>query len=390
MGNLSRRRFLRAGADCAVIGSSAVLLSPTGSPAQVDGTAAPVHFLHDGVGLSPVEYAELLVKLAHSGNASNDTYLSGAVVERLEKRFAEVLGKERAVFVPTGTLANHLAIRNLARGKSRVLVQAESHIYRDSLDCVQSLSSVNLVPLAEGQATFTLTQVEDACKRATDGPFPVPVGAISIESPVRRTRGQVFDYTEMKRITGYARERAIGLHLDGARLFIASAYTGVAPIEYAGLFDTVYISLYKYFNAATGAILAGSRDLIERVAHDRKLFGSGLYQGWPYAAMALHHLDGFRDRFQSAVDVSKSLFASLGKHPRFRIDALPQGTNIFKFEVEHPDLDQYQAALKRHGILVRKPEQGPDFRGFWLTVNESLNRRPVEGLVAAFIRSLAE
>ena len=125
---------------------------------------------------------------------------------------------------------------------------------------------------------------------------------------MRRKLGEAFDYEEMKRIAAFARRHDIKLHLDWARLFLASAYTGVAPADYAALFDTVYVSLYKYFNAGTGAVLAGPRGVIEQVAHARKVFGGGLYQAWPYAAVALHFLDGFRERYEKAVATGKALF----------------------------------------------------------------------------------
>src|SRR5262249_3796316 len=141
MSHFNRRGFLRAGAAGAVLGSSPSLL-----PSALAGTDAgdlpnqAVHFLADGLMLTPLDYAQLRLDLAKAGKAKGDHCLSGGAVEELETRFAQALGKERAVFVPTGTLANHLAIRCQADGTSRALVQAESHIYNDSLDCVPTLS----------------------------------------------------------------------------------------------------------------------------------------------------------------------------------------------------------------------------------------------------------
>src|SRR5262249_8435806 len=154
---------------------------------------------------------------------------------------------------------------------------------------VPVLSHLNLVPLGAGRATFTVGEVEEAYRRATSGPVPLQGGAIAIECPGRREIGEGFDYQEMKRGCALARQHDIKMHLDGARLFLASGFTGVTPADYAALFDTVYISLYKYFNAGTGAILAGSAEVIAKVARERKLFGAGLYHAWPYAAVALHY-----------------------------------------------------------------------------------------------------
>src|SRR3954447_22646150 len=122
----------------------------------IDGRGDPVvHFRSDGLGLSPAAYARLLAEIAESGGIAEDEYSRGGVVAELEARIAALLGKEAAIFLPTGTLANHLALRLLARNGRRVLVQAESHLYNDEGDCAQQLSGLTLVPLASGHAGFT-------------------------------------------------------------------------------------------------------------------------------------------------------------------------------------------------------------------------------------------
>jgi threonine aldolase len=221
---------------------------------------------------------------------------------------ATLLGKERALFLPTGTLANHLAVRVLAGDSRKALVQAESHLYRDEGDCAQLLSGLNLVALGPGRASLTADEVAKAVDEAAGPPYPAPVGAISIESPVRRTDGQVFDFEEMKKVCAYALGKHIGTHLDGARLFLASGYTGISPAQYAALFDTVYISMYKYFNAPFGAVLSGPASLIAKVEPLRHQFGSLIYQGWESAAVALHHFDGFSERYRSAVRTGEKHF----------------------------------------------------------------------------------
>jgi threonine aldolase len=274
-----------------------------------------VHFRSDGLALSPAAYARLLARLAEKRSIAADEFSRGGVVEELEERMAALLGKEMAIFLASGTLANHLALRLLATRGHRVLVQRESHVYNDTGDCAQELSGLTLIPLAPQQATFTLADVEGEIVRLPEARVATPVGVISIESPVRRLQGEVFDFAEMQRIAAFARERRIGLHLDGARIFLASAYTGITPATYAALFDTVYVSLYKYFNAAAGAVLAGPRPLIDDLFHQRRMFGGSLRQAWPYAAVALHYLDGFDGRFERAVAAAETLFRALSRHP---------------------------------------------------------------------------
>src|SRR5438045_6265864 len=120
----------------------------------------------------------------------------------------------------------------------------------------------------------------------------------------------------------------MGLKLDGARLLIESVYTGIAPADYAARFDTVYVSLYKYLNAAAGAVLAGPRALLDGLFHQRRMFGGGLPHVWPYAAVALHYLDGFSERFAAAAAASETLLAALLDHPHVAVTRPPAGTNV--------------------------------------------------------------
>src|SRR4029077_6431702 len=194
-----------------------------------------------------------------------------------------VLGKERAIFFPTGTLANHMAVRALAGGSSRVIVQEESHFYQDEGDCAQTLSALTLIPLAPGRATFSADDVQVVIIQTKAGRVVSRLSVIAIESPVRRKQGERFDPGELKKIIALARREGSRLHLDCPRLFLQAAYTGENVADYARPFDTVYVSLYKYFNAASGAILAGPRELLDGMYHARRMFGGGLNQVWPFA-----------------------------------------------------------------------------------------------------------
>ena len=108
-------------------------------------------------------------------------------------------------------------------------------------------------------------------------------------------------------------------------MFLQSAYTGTAVAEYARPFDTVYVSLYKYFNAVSGAILAGPRPLLDDMYHTRRMFGAGLSGVWPFAAVALHHVPGFVDRFRDAVAVSESFIGQLTRHGAFSVERMLGG-----------------------------------------------------------------
>ena len=391
--SIDRRRFLEVGALGVGYGLAGV--SPRSAYAQAapdtpSGTVASaadggnVRMSGDGLGLTPEEQARLWSALAAEGGIVRDSYSNGGAVERLENAFAELLGKERAVFMPTGTLANHLAVRALAGGDGRAIVQGDSHLYNDSGDCVQTLSGITLIPLGVGRPDFTLEEVEATLERTAGGRVRTPVRVISIETPVRRHFGATFDRRELDRIAALARREGIHLHLDGARIFLQAAYEDRAVAEYAAPFDTVYVSLYKYFNAPSGAILAGPRALLDGIYHTRRMFGAGLPAAWPFTAIAHHYLPGFIDRYRQAVDVSESWMERLARSDVFSFERVPKGTNLSWLRVKTGDVGAFRRRLRARGVALGAPRDGRMLVG----VNETWNRRSADELAEAFVSAL--
>lgn len=378
MNALSRRTFLSLSA----LGAAVPALDAIARPAAVERAAPPpVDFTGDGIPLAPSEWAALLARLAAApGAVETDEYSRGGAVAALEAWFARALGKETAVFVPSGTLANHLAVRALAGTRGRALVQADSHFYNDSGDCAQQLSRLNLVPLAHGRATIAADEVRAELERAAGGRVATQVGAISIESPVRRLHGATADLDEIARVATLARSAQLGLHLDGARLFVWAAYSGRTPAQLAAAFDTVYVSLWKCFNSGGGAILAGSKALLDELYQARRMFGGALWNAWPYAAVARHYAEGYLERLTDAVKVSEALIAALGADDRFRIERVPAGTSLFRIRASGIAPVAFRTALGARGVNVAPP----DGDGFWLKVNETLHGRDPAALADAF------
>ena len=369
----------------AVVGAQATA-SPAGPANQrsADADERTVRLSGDGLGLTLLQYSRLLARLAEERRIGSDSYSIGGVVEELETEFARLLGKERAVFMPTGTLANSIAVRTLAGGPSRVIVQQESHLYLDEGDCAQTLSNLNLVPLAAGRATFTADDVQHVIEDARTGRVASRVSVISIETPVRRRQGERFDPAELQKIVAIARRDGIRLHLDGARLFLQVAFTGEDIAETVRPFDTVYISLYKYFNAASGAILAGPRAMLDDMYHVRRMFGGGLNHVWPFAAVALHYLNGFGERYSRAVRLSQDLMAGLRRHGGFTIEPVAMGTNLFRLKVQTKDAAAFRKRLAADGVLL----SGPQGDTFLIGINETLNRTTAADLTEMFTRAL--
>jgi len=374
--------------DFIALGSTLAALSPARAGdrnslhSEVESNR--VDFIHDGKQLSPREYASLLMQLAESDKIKPDYYSNGGVVEELENKFASLLGKESAVFMPTGTLANHVAVRRLADKNRKIIVQEQSHFYNDSGDCAQTLSGLNLIPLGPGGVDFGLTEVEKIIDQAKKARVDTRLGVIAIETPVRRQSDRMFDENKLKTITDFARTNGIKTHLDGARIFIQALHSDKTPAHYGAMVDTIYTSLWKCFNAPSGAILAGSKEFTNGLFHERRMFGGSLPAAWPLAAIALYYADGFLEEYRSAWVKSNQFIEILKKQERLKPVFFEKGTHIIQLNVVHNNLSRF-----RESLLKKQIELGePNALGFLLRINPTMNRQTPEYLASSFVEAL--
>lgn len=388
MSSLPRRTFLAAGAASTLMPASAA--SASAAKAYLDPSGdRHVYFTGDGVPLKPREWASVLQQVTEENEISLDSYSVGGPIDELEAQFAQKLGKEAAIFFGSGTLANQIAVRHVAAPDTKAIVPRESHYYADSVNCGPILSQLELIPMGAGRATFTVDEVKDEVEWNAGLRGNKPVGAIMIESPVRRRTGEIFDFGEMKKICAYAREKGIRTHLDGARLFLAVDYSGVSVREYADQFDTLYISLHKYFNGGCGAIVAGPKKYIEPMVDTRRMFGGALPKAWMYGAVVLHYMDGFEERYRSAVANTEKLWKKLDQHPRFRVERIPHGSNIVALHVK-ADPKQLGAFLKTRGATISTggKQSSDGWTRLLLRVNETANRRTADELAGLFTQAV--
>ncbi|HIF72609.1 MAG TPA: amino acid lyase [Dehalococcoidia bacterium] len=342
-----------------------------------------VVFTGDGEPQSPQSTIARLNSLLAEGRLQPDSYSLGGAVQALEERMASELGKEAAIWMPTGTLANHLALRRHAGTTSRVILQEQSHAYQDEGDALARLSGLNGIPLAKGRPFFTADELRAALDEAVTGRVLNPAGAVSIESPVRRQAGQIVPFDEMQAVTELCREEGIPSHLDGARLYMMSAATGVGIKTYADLFDSVYVSTWKYFGSPLGAILVGNSDFIEGMYHDRRMFGGGLPSGYLPAALSLAGVDGFEERFAQAFARAEEVFAEINKLVGVSVRKFEHGSNIFELVIDEAiNTDQFVDKLLEAGIVLNA--QSGDWPVPLLHVNTTILRRPINEIVEAF------
>jgi threonine aldolase len=347
-----------------------------------------VNFMFDGEFFDGAAYWEELQKAHNKKPIVVDRYGSGGVVEELEKKFAVITGKEKAIYMPSGTMANQLAIAELSGTSTKVFVQDGSHVYRDEADAAQSVFGKRLMPLAKDQTFFTAAELKAAVENLDhEEVFKSGIGCVSIENPVRRTDGRMVPIEEIKKISEYCRSNNIKLHLDGARLFMTTAWSGTSIKDHASYFDTVYISLYKYLGASGGAILCGDAAVIEKMPHLIKIHGGNMFGNWLNAAMALHRLEGVEERLKEAIRRSKEIFAALNE-AGIKVQPLNGGTNIYNIQFP-AGIDLKKVGGELNKSFIRMPR--PDATGAGkITVNETLLYREPKYIADAIKGAVSE
>lgn len=389
MSFLNRRKFLQASGLSiipAILPVGSVLAQAPANKTAANGPL--IKFYGDGEMFDPPAYIDELVKLNSKTPIEKDRYGQGGAVAALEKKFEQITGKEKSMFMPSGTMANQLAIATLSGSNTKVFVQETSHVFRDEADAAQSVHQKRLIPLAKGEAYFTAADLQKAIESLEEEEaFKSGIGAVSIENPVRRADGRQVPIAEIRKISDYCRNHNIRLHLDGARIFLAANWSGVSIKEYASYFDTIYISLYKYLGASAGAVLCGAKPVIDPLEHQVKIHGGSMYGNWLNAAMALNRLEGMEVRLTEATQRSVKIFAELNKVNGIKISAIEGGTNLFSLQFD-AGINGEQTSGKLfadHAIRIPRPGKSNEVK---IAVNETLLYRDADYVIAAFKKSL--
>ncbi len=348
-----------------------------------------VYFINDGIFYKPEDYITKLQEINAMTPIERDNYGDGGDMEKLLNKFKDITGKEAAVYMPTGTLANQLAISSLCGKNTKAFVQETSHVYRDEGDAAQTLFNKRLVPLAEGKAHFTLDELKNAIKYHKEGEaFVGGVGAVSIETPVRRCNNQAFPLDEIKKISTYCKEQGYKMHLDGARLHMATAFTNATVKDYCALFDTVYMCLYKYLGATGGAVLCGDNTVIDQMHHLIKIYGSGIFTNWPNASIALHHLKHIDAVLEEVKMKSAGLFTLLSNLKEVKVSQIVQGTNQFNVSLaKNIDPARLNKRLReKHNIVFGMPKSDGFVK---IKVNQTLLRRDNQLIFDSFAEAIS-
>jgi threonine aldolase len=284
-------------------------------------------------------------------DVGDDVYGDDPTVNRLQQMAAERVGKEAAIFVPSGTMANQIAIRALTHHGNVVLAGAGAHIVRYESGAAAALSGVQIQILGSG-GFFTADDVRAALVPADH--HYAPIGLVALENTHNTAGGRIFPHDEVVRIAALARERNLPMHLDGARLFNAVVASGIAAARWAEHFDTVSFCLSKGLGAPVGSLVCGSAEVIDRVHRFRKMFGGGMRQAGLLAAAGIHALEHHVDRLAEDHDNARRLAEGL-TGLRIEVDPPPE-TNIVLFRP--PDAGRFLDEVSRRNILLNPPNAG--------------------------------
>jgi threonine aldolase len=287
-----------------------------------------------------------------AAEVGDDVFGDDPTVNRLQERVAALLGKEAALFVPSGTMSNQICVRVHTQPQDELLLEATCHIYLYEAGGPAVHSGVTCRTLEGDYGILDLSQLED--KIRPDNEHLVRTRLVCLENTHNRGGGRVYPLEKIQAISSWAREHGLAMHLDGARLWNAIAATGTSAAEWATPFDTVSVCFSKGLGAPVGSALAGPREFVAKARRIRKLFGGAMRQAGVLAAAALYALDHHQDRLAEDHRNAQVIAQAVADTPGLRLDPPDVETNLVWIEVD-PDLGSARDVvqrLKERGVLV--------------------------------------
>ncbi len=283
----------------------------------------------------------------------DDVYGEDPTVNQLQERMAALLGKAAALFVPSGTMANQLALRLHAQPGQEVIVESKAHMVRYEQGAGGALAGVQFHWIIGNRGLVTAEQVEAAIR--PKDPHTIQTALIAIENTHNSGGGTVYPRQTIDAIRHVAERHRIPMHLDGARLFNAVAASGTAAADYARAFDTVSCCLSKGLGAPAGSVLAtNDPGAMDRLRRFRRMYGGAMRQAGILAAAGLYALNYNLVRLQEDHDHAQRFARAIQSLPHVRVNPDDVETNIVFFDIVHERLspDDIVAALKREGVLL--------------------------------------
>lgn len=289
-------------------------------------------------------------KVMANAPVGDDVFGDDPSVNGLESFIAGFLGKEAALFVPSGTMANQLAIRCHTQHGDEILLDANAHIYWYEAGAPAALSGVICKLLPGRRGIFTAEDVNSALRPKNDH-YP-PTSLLCVENTHNRGGGSVWPIDSIREVTDAARNAGLRTHLDGARLWNASVASGIPESEYSAHFDSVSVCFSKGLGAPAGSVLAGPKGFIEKARRFRKQFGGGMRQSGILAAAALYALENNRRLLALDHENAQELARGLSLIKGIKVNAGEIETNMVYFELSDRSAPAFADKMKNQGVWV--------------------------------------
>jgi len=288
-----------------------------------------------------------------NAEVGDDVFGDDPTVRRLEARIAEMLAKEAALFVPSGTMGNQLGIRVHCQAGDEFLCESNCHVFVYEQAAYAQLFGIAVQPIDGDHGVLQVEQLVNRI-RPLNNDHSARTRLVCLENTHNRGAGRIQPYDTLVEICGWAADNGLARHLDGARLFNAVVATGIPPADWAGHFDTVSVCFSKGLGAPVGSALVGPGDKIRQARRHRKALGGGMRQAGIIAAGALYALENNIERLVEDHQNARILADAVRSTPGLRLDPENVDTNIVIFDLD-PELGaaaSFSARLRDEGVLM--------------------------------------
>jgi threonine aldolase len=324
---------------------------------------------------------EAMRKAMANAEVGDDVYREDPTARRLEERVAEITGKEAALFVPSGTMGNQIALLCHTQRGDEVIIGEGAHCAFYESGAGPAWSGVQFIVAGRG-GLFTAADVEEVIKPAS---YYYPrTRLVAVENTHNRAGGRVFPEDDVRDIAASARAHGLALHLDGARIWHAAAATGQSVAALAAPFDTVSVCFSKGLGAPAGSAICGSAEIVRAALRFRKMLGGGMRQVGVLAAGALHALEHHRGRLEEDHAAARAIAAALREVPGAEV--APPETNILVVDTKGVLAEAFVDAARRRGVLVSAIGRGR----VRIVTHLDLGRDDVATAARALAEALAE
>ncbi|MBM4176883.1 MAG: aminotransferase class I/II-fold pyridoxal phosphate-dependent enzyme [Ignavibacteria bacterium] len=288
-----------------------------------------------------------------NAEVGDDVYGEDPSVNRLQEKVADLLGKETALFVPSGTMANQLCIKTHTQPWDELICDRDAHILNYESGSIAGISHVQVLTANGNRGIFTAEQVEELIR--PEAYYLPKTKLVCVENTHNRGAGSIFPIEEIKRIKTVCEKYNLKYHLDGARLWNASIATGISMKEFASHFDSVSVCLSKGMGAPVGSVIAGTKEFIKLAHRYRKAWGGGMRQAGILAAAGIYAIENNYERLADDHRRAKYFAEEISQLPSIELDPASVETNIILFGVKGLTANEIAAKVKTpsgHGNLL--------------------------------------